>query len=104
MTTTPPAEPIAVRVARRLRMARIAAGLTVREAATRLGTDDHSLIVRYENGAVRPPLDRLHALAQAYGLTVSALLATDDALVPLIAALERADPHLWADLAATLEA
>ena len=100
--TLSPEESIDVRVARRLRMARINAGLTVREAAARLGTDDHSLLVRYENGAVRPPLERLHALVQAYGLTVSALLASDDTLVLLIAALERASPELWASLAKML--
>jgi transcriptional regulator with XRE-family HTH domain len=102
MMTPSPEESIDVRVARRLRMARINAGLTVREAAARLGTDDHSLLVRYENGAVRPPLERLHALAQAYGLTASALLASDDTLVPLIAALERANPQVWASLAEML--
>jgi transcriptional regulator with XRE-family HTH domain len=81
-------EAIDVRVARRLRDARVAAGLTVREAATQAGVD-HSQIVKYENGTHRPPLDRLDMLARAYGLTLAALLAENDALVPIIADLER---------------
>jgi transcriptional regulator with XRE-family HTH domain len=95
-------EPIDVRVARRLRGARLAAGLTVREAATQIGLDDHSIIVRYENGSARPPLDRLSRLASCYGLTAAALLASNDALVPLITALEQSDAQLWAAVAALL--
>lgn len=91
-------EPIDVRVARRLRSARLAAGFTVREAAAQSGVPDHSMIVRYENGDARPPLDRLALLAHVYGLTVAALLVADDALMPLIAALEQADPVVWSDL------
>ncbi len=52
----------------RLREARQAANLTVRDAGERLGLD-HSMIVRYENGDLLPPLDRLIALADLYGLT-----------------------------------
>ena len=84
---------IDVRVARRLREARVAAGMTVREAATRTGLD-HSQIVKYENGTHRPPLNRLDMLADAYGLTLAALLAENDALVPIIADLERAQRQL----------
>lgn len=95
-------EPIDVRVARRLRSARLAAGLTVREAAERIGNTDHSMIVRYENGDARPPLDRLAMLAHSYGITVAALLAADDALVPLITALEHTDATVWAMITAVL--
>jgi transcriptional regulator with XRE-family HTH domain len=82
-------EAINVRVARRLYDARVTADLTVREAATRTDVD-HSQIVKYKNGTHRPPLDRLDMLAHAYGLTLAALLAENDALVPVIAELERA--------------
>ncbi len=83
-------EPVDVRVARRLRTARLNARLTVREAAEQAGFDDHSPIVRYENGTTRPPLERLEALAGVYGLTLAALLAETDAAMPLIVELERA--------------
>jgi transcriptional regulator with XRE-family HTH domain len=97
-----PDEPIAARVARRLRDARIAAGLTVREAAARAGLPSHSLIVKYERGAVAPPLERLRALALAYGVTPAALLAEHDAAVPVIALLERASAAQLAQLARML--
>ncbi len=96
-------EPIDVRVARRLRMARLAAGLTVREVAAQTGIKDHSILVRYENGEARPPLHRLALLARTYGLSLSALLATDDALMPLIAALEQADPQVWILVASLID-
>jgi transcriptional regulator with XRE-family HTH domain len=96
-------EAVDVRVARRLRAYRLAAGLTVREVAMHLGMRDHSILVRYENGSARPSLDRLAQLAQLYGLTLAALLANDDALVPLIAALERAEPQIWLSVAPLLE-
>jgi hypothetical protein len=35
----------------------------------------HSMIVRYEDGASLPPLDRLIALAELYDLPPAALLA-----------------------------
>lgn len=86
------AEPLGARVGRRLRQARIAAGLTVREAAQQAGLPDHSLLVRYEQSAARPPLERLQALAATYSLTLAALLAERDDVVPLIALIEQADP------------
>ena len=87
----------------RLRAARQAANLTVREAGERLGTD-HSMIVRYENGQPLPPLDRLIALAELYGLTPAALLARNAVAVPLIAAVDRAEEAAIARLAALLDA
>ncbi|WP_322489308.1 helix-turn-helix transcriptional regulator [Chloroflexus sp.] len=84
-------KPLDTLVARRLREARIAAGLTVREAAAAAGIPDHSLLVRYENRVARPPLERLHALAMAYDTTLAALLTERDEAVKLIAAIERAD-------------
>jgi transcriptional regulator with XRE-family HTH domain len=87
----------------RLREARQAANLTVREAGERLGVD-HSMIVRYENGDSLPPLDRLIALAGLYGLTPAALLAQQTVAVPLIAAIDRAEAEMITRLAALLDA
>lgn len=87
--TTIAIETIGQRLARRLRDARVAAGLTVREAASRVGIN-HSLLVRYENGTM-PSLERLDLLAQCYGLTVAALFARADERVQAIAALDATD-------------
>jgi len=95
-------EPLEARVGRRLREARLTAGLTVREAAEAAGIPHHSLLVRYENSAARPPLERLGALAGAYGTTVAALLAERDEVVPLIAQIERADVAVLQRLLAAL--
>jgi transcriptional regulator with XRE-family HTH domain len=89
-------------VARRLREARIAAGLTVREAAAAADIPDHSLLVRYENNGARPPLERLHALAAAYQTTLAALLTERDEAVRLIAAIEQADAPTLSRLLAAL--
>lgn len=95
-------EPLDTLVARRLREARIAAGMTVREAAAAAGIPDHSLLVRYENRKTRPPLDRLYALAEAYNTTLAALLAKRDEVVKLIAAIELADAQTLNRLLAAL--
>lgn len=87
----------------RLRDARQAANLTVREVGERLGVA-HSMVVRYENGAALPPLDRLIALADIYGLTPAALLARHAAAVPLIAAIDQAEDGAIARLGALLDA
>lgn len=84
-------EPLMVRVGQRLRAARIAAGLTVREAAAQLGLRDHSQLVRYENGLTQPPLDRLAHIAAVYRLSLAALLAQHDAAMPLVAAVDGAE-------------
>ena len=96
-------EPLDARVARRLREARIAAGLTVREAAAAASIPDHSLLVRYENRVAHPPLDRLHALTAAYDTTLAALLTERDEVVRLIAAIERADAPTLSRLLAALD-
>jgi transcriptional regulator with XRE-family HTH domain len=85
-------EPLRARLSRRLREARVSAGLTVREAAQLARIASHSLLVRYENGHSSPPPARLEALADAYQTTVAALLAERDEAVPLIKLIERADP------------
>ena len=45
-------EPLSARLARRLREARVQAGLTVREAAVLAGLSNHTLFVKYANGTV----------------------------------------------------
>jgi transcriptional regulator with XRE-family HTH domain len=69
----------------------------------RLAVDD-SMIVRYENGASLPPLDRLIALAELYALTPAALLARHAAAVPPIAAIDRAEEAALVRHAALLDA
>lgn len=96
-------EPVTQRLGRRLRAARFAAGLTVREAAALAGLPGHTQLVRYENGTAQPPLERLAVLARAYGTTPSALLALHDETVALIATIERADEALLRRLLGALE-
>lgn len=91
------------RLARRLRAARINAQLTVREAAELAALPEHSILVRYENGAVQPPLERVAALARAYSTTLSALLAERDESVSLIAAIDQANPTTVQRLQALLK-
>lgn len=88
---------------RRLFDTRVAAGLTVRAAARLIGVD-HSMIVRYENAQAAPPLERLVALADLYGTTPAALLASTDAVAPVIAVIDRADERTLALLIAALDA
>jgi transcriptional regulator with XRE-family HTH domain len=87
---------------RRLFTTRVAAGLTVRAAASAIGVD-HSMIVRYENAQSIPPLERLIMLADLYGITPAALLANTDAAVSLIAAIDRADARTLTQLERALE-
>lgn len=74
----------------RLREARLNAHLTVREAAERAGLHSHGTLVQYEHGHVRPPLDRLAALARAYEVPLASLVVSDEALIPIVTMLERA--------------
>ena len=91
------------RIGRRLREARVAAGLTMREAASSAGIPNHSLLVRYEDGTVRPPLDRLAALASTYDTSLAAILAERDEAVALITAIEQASPATLQRLLRTLD-
>lgn len=81
---------IGTRVGARLREARLQAGLTVREVADRIGVK-HAIIVKYENGAIVPSIDRLYTLARLYGLTAAALLVKHDEAIPLFTMLDQAD-------------
>ena len=82
--------PVVARLGERLREARLNARLTVREAAERAGLRAHGTLVQYENGKVLPPLDRLAALAHAYGVPLASLLVSQDVLMPLVTLLEHA--------------
>ena len=82
-------EPLGTRVARRLRDARIHAGMTVREAAAELAIS-HTLIVKYENEVVAPSFERLQSLAAIYRTSAAALLAERDEAIPLFALLDQA--------------
>ncbi|MEP7189070.1 MAG: helix-turn-helix transcriptional regulator [Roseiflexaceae bacterium] len=82
--------PVVARLGERLREARLNARLTVREAAERAGLRAHGTLVQYENGKVLPPLDRLAALAYAYGVPLASLLVSQDVLMPLVTLLEHA--------------
>ena len=95
-------ERMATKVARRLRAARIKAGMTVREVAASLDIS-HTLIVKYENGTVAPSLDRLDALARIYGLTGAALLADQDACISVLAAIDQASAAQLAHLRGVLD-
>lgn len=92
------ARPLGQLVAERLREARLTALLTQREAAQRAGLSNHSLLHKYETGAVQPPYDTLARLAAVYGLTAAALLAQDNAAMPVLALLDSADSALLARL------
>ncbi len=94
-------EPLSARVARRLRDARIASRMTVRDVAACLNVD-HTLIVKYERGTLQPSLDRIDALARLYGGSAAALLVSEDAAVPIVAAIDQADAVQLGRLAAAL--
>jgi transcriptional regulator with XRE-family HTH domain len=96
-------ETVIVRTGRRLRDARLQVRMTVREVADVTGID-HSLIVKYENGTVAAPLERMSILARTYGLTAAALLAEQDAAVALLAAIDRASAPQLAQLAQLAQA
>jgi transcriptional regulator with XRE-family HTH domain len=95
--------PIVVQVGTRLREARLHARLTVREAAERIGLRGHGTLVQYESGKVTPPLDRLAALADVYGVPLATLFVVHDALIPVVTLLERATPSQVALLAQVMQ-
>ncbi len=58
--------------------ARIKSGLTVEEAAKRLGYSDHTSIVGWESGKWMPRASKLVEIASLYGCTVDELLKESD--------------------------
>jgi transcriptional regulator with XRE-family HTH domain len=95
--------PIVVQVGARLREARLNARLTAREAAERIGLKAHGTLVQYESGKVTPPLERLAALADVYGVPLASLFVEHDALIPVVTLLERATPRQVALLVELLQ-
>lgn len=91
------AESLGARVARRLRDARVRAGMTVREAAGALAIS-HTLIVKYENGVVAPSFERLGSLAALYRTSPAALMAERDEAMPLLTLLDQATDEEIAQL------
>ena len=61
---------------RRLRAARVMAGLSGMQAAGALGIA-HQQVHRYEIGANRAPVDLIMEMARLYGCTVSELIGGD---------------------------
>jgi transcriptional regulator with XRE-family HTH domain len=93
----------AARIGRRLRDAREAAGLSLRELAQRVGLRDHTVLIKYERGETPPSSARLLSLARALGCSAAALLAGRDETMALIDAVDRADDALVAQLEFLLE-
>jgi transcriptional regulator with XRE-family HTH domain len=91
------------RLGQRLREAREAAGLSLRELAQRVGLRDHTVLIKYERGETPPSSTRLVALAQALDYSAAALLADNDAAAAIIVAVDRADDDLLAQLQFVLE-
>lgn len=93
----------AIQVGRRLRDAREAAGLSLRELAQRVGLRDHTVLIKYERGETPPSSVRLVALARALDCSAAALLANQDQAMALISIVDQADTDLIAQLQFVLE-
>lgn len=91
-------------VGRRLRTAREAAGISLRELAQRIGLRDHTVLIKYEQGRTAPSSARLMSLADALGVSPAALLASQDTAIPLITAVDQADEVQLAQLSFAFEA
>lgn len=90
-------------VGARLRAARLQANMTVREAAEQLGeAENHALIVRYENGTMRPQLDRLAQIAALYRVSLASLFVERNDVAMLLTVLEQLDEATVERLIATV--
>jgi transcriptional regulator with XRE-family HTH domain len=90
---------IARRIGARLREAREAAGLSLREVAQAIGLRDHAVIIKYEQGRTIPSSARLVSLATAIGVSPAALLAVQETAIPLITVIDQADDIQLAQIA-----
>ena len=73
--------------AKRLKQARLEAGLSQRELGRRIGLAEDvvsSRVTRYERGTSEPDFTTAHRLAQELNLPLSSLLAETDVLAELI--------------------
>lgn len=76
--------------ARRLKQARLDAGLSQRELGRRIGLSEDvvsSRVTRYERGTSEPDFTTTDRLAQELNLTLASLLAETDVLAELIRSL-----------------
>jgi transcriptional regulator with XRE-family HTH domain len=89
-------------VGSRLRRARKARQMTLRDLAGAVGCSE-SLVSKIENGKGNPPLSTLHDLTTALGVSISSLFAEAD--YPEVAIYSRGQrPRLQASQTVTLEA
>src|ERR1700722_1886344 len=90
-----PSENLSVdRLAERLRQLRAAKGLSLQELANASGVS-RATLSRIENGEVSPTAETLGALASAYAMTISRILAPAER--PFQALVARAEQSVWQD-------
>jgi len=82
------------RLAERLRQLRSAQGLSLQELADKSGVS-RATLSRIENGEVSPTAETLGALAAAYAMTISRILAPAER--PFQALVARAEQSAWHD-------
>src|ERR1700721_1538793 len=82
------------RLAARLRELRAAKGLSLQELAHKSGVS-RATLSRIENGEVSPTAETLGALAAAYAMTISRILAPAER--PFQALVARAEQSVWED-------
>ncbi|HLH88581.1 MAG TPA: XRE family transcriptional regulator [Xanthobacteraceae bacterium] len=82
------------RLASRLRELRVAKNLSLQELAARSGVS-RATLSRIENGEVSPTAETLGALASAYAMTISRILAPAER--PFQALIARAEQSIWQD-------
>jgi transcriptional regulator with XRE-family HTH domain len=82
------------RLADRLRQLRSAKGLSLQDLAERSGVS-RATLSRIENGEVSPTAETLGALASAYAMTISRILAPAER--PFAALVARAEQSIWQD-------
>ena len=87
-------EQSADRLAARLRELRVAKDLSLQDLAARSGVS-RATLSRIENGEVSPTAETLGALASAYAMTISRILAPAER--PFQALVARAEQSVWQD-------
>ncbi|WP_423171039.1 helix-turn-helix domain-containing protein [Stenotrophomonas maltophilia group sp. CASM26] len=92
---------------RRLRAARVAAGLTQADLGRVLGLDDQNTgaprVSRYETGRHEPDQETMAKIAEALGLPVAYFHATSDTLAKIILMVGRLPPDEQARISDLIE-
>lgn len=92
---------------RRLRAARVAAGLTQADLGRVLGLDDQNTgaprVSRYETGRHEPDQETMAKIAEALGLPVAYFHATSDPLAKIILMVGRLPPKEQARISELIE-